>query len=319
MPKRKYKAPGKSSRKGIGVMELLEMFPDEEAATKWFENQRWPDGRHCPHCGSVRTTEAKHKMPYHCKDCRKYFSVRTGTVMRSSKTPLRKWVVAMYLMTTNLKGVSSMKLHRDLGIAQSTAWTLAQKIRQGWIRDDKLGGTVEVDETYLGGKYSNMHKSKKPRMVGAGTQDKTPVVAIKERKSKKIKAKVTRPVSSITLQRMVKESVEEGSTVYTDQNRGYIGLRKKNYRHESVNHSVGEHVREQAHTNGVESFWAALKRGYYGTYHRMSEKHLDRYVTEFSGRHNARELDTIDQMAFLAKGMVGKNLPYKELTKGIRL
>jgi transposase-like protein len=313
MPKRKYKAPGKSNRKGIGVMELLEMFPDEEAATKWFENQRWPDGRHCPHCGSTRITEAKHKMPYHCKDCRKYFSVRTGTVMRSSGTPLRKWVVAMYLMTTNLKGVSSMKLHRDLGIAQSTAWTLAQKIRQGWIRDEKLGGAVEVDESYFGGKYHNMHKSKKPCMVGAGAQDKTPVVAIKERESKKIKAKVTKPVSSITLQRMIQESVEEGSTVYTDQNRGYVGLKRQNYTHEAVNHGVGEYVREQAHTNGVESFWAALKRGYYGTYHSMSEKHLDRYVTEFSGRHNTREMDTIDQMAFLAKGMVGKNLPYKEL------
>lgn len=238
-------------------MELLEMFPDEESAREWFENLRWPDGeKHCPHCGSARTKTVPNEnpMPYHCVDCRKYFSVRTGTVMRSSKTPLRKWVVAMYLMTTNLKGVSSMKLHRDLGIAQSTAWTMAQKIRQGWIRDEKLDGTVEVDETYLGGKYHNMHTSKKPRMVGAGTQDKTHVVAIKERESKKIKAKVTKPVSNITLQRMVQETVKEGSTVYTDQNRGYVGLKRKNYTHEAVNHSVGEYVRNQAHTNGVESF-----------------------------------------------------------------
>ncbi len=151
---------------------------------------------------------------------------------------------------------------------------------------------MEVDETYMGGKYGNMHRSKKPRMMGAGTQDKIPVVAIKERGGSKIRAKVTRPVSSITLQRMVEEAVKEGSTVYTDQNRGYMGLGKKNYRHEAVNHSVGEYVREKAHVNGVESFWAALNRGYYGTYHHMSEKHLDRYVTEFAGRHNAREMDT---------------------------
>ena len=122
-------------------MKLLEIFPDEEVAGKWFEDLRWPNGeRHCPHCGSGRanTVPKENPMPYHCGDCRKYFSVRTGTVMRSSKTSLRKWVVAMYLMTTNLEGVSSMKLHRDLGIAQSTAWIMAQKIRQGWIRDEKL-------------------------------------------------------------------------------------------------------------------------------------------------------------------------------------
>ena len=150
MSKRKHKAFGKSDRKGIGVLELLDMFPDEESAKKWFENLRWPNGeRHCPRCGSIKTKTVPNEnpMPYHCGDCRKYFGVRIGTVMRSSSTPRHKWVVAMYLMTTNLKGVSSMKLHRDLGIAQSTAWTMAQKIRQGWIQDSKLGGTVEVERT----------------------------------------------------------------------------------------------------------------------------------------------------------------------------
>ena len=155
-----------------------------------------------------------------------------------------------------------MKLHRDLGVTQKTAWMMAQKIREAWTEGKGLlSGDVEMDETYIGGKYSNMHKSRKPRMSGAGPQDKTPVVAIKERESKKIKAKVTKPVSSITLQRMVQETVEEGSTVYTDQNRGYIGLKRKNYGHEAVNHSVGEYVREQAHTNGVESFCGGSQEG----------------------------------------------------------
>lgn len=317
MPKKTHKAPGKSTRRGIGIEKLFEMFPDEESAIKWFEAIRWPNGRHCPHCGSTDTKikPSGKPQPYRCSDCHKHFSCKVGTVMEGSNLPVRKWVIAIYLMSTNLKGVSSMKLHRDLGITQKTAWMMAQKVRQGWTEGKgMLSGIVEVDETYLGGKYHNMHKSKKPRMVGAGAQDKTPVVAIKERESKNIKARVTKPVSSITLQRMVQETVKEGSTVYTDQNRGYMGLKRKNYRHEAVSHSVGEYVRNQAHTNGVESFWAALKRGYYGTYHRMSPKHLERYVTEFTGRHNVREFDTIEQMAFLAKGMVGKHLPYKTLT-----
>ena len=315
MPKERYKAPGRSDRNGIDIVKLFDMFPDEESAVKWFESIRWSEGRHCPHCGSTDTKvkPSGKPQPYRCSDCHKHFSCKVGTVMEGSNLPVRKWVLAMYLMSTNLKGVSSMKLHRDLGVTQKTAWTMAQKIREGWQEGKGLlSGPVEVDEIYMGGKYANMHKSKKPRMSGAGPQDKTPVVAIKERGSKKIKAKVTKPVSSITLQRMVNENVEAGATVYTDQNRGYVGLRR-NYNHESVNHSVREYVRDQAHTNGVESFWAALKRGYYGTYHQMSEKHLDRYVKEFSGRHNVRDLDTIVQMAFLAKGLVGKRLPYKEL------
>lgn len=143
--------------------------------------------------------------------------------MEGSNLPVWKWVLAMYLMSTNLKDVSSIKLHRDLGVTQKTAWMMAQKIRQGWTEGKgMLSGTVEVDETYLGGKYHNMHKSKKPRMVGAGAQDKTPVLAIKGRENKKIRAKVTQLISSMTLQRMVQETVSEGSTVYTDQNRGYI-------------------------------------------------------------------------------------------------
>ena len=309
MSKRKYKAPGKSSRKGIGVMELLEMFPDEESAVKWFEDQRWPDGeRTCPHCGGIRTTEAKHKMPYHCKDCRKYFSVRTGTVMRSSKTSLRKWVVAMYLMTTNLKGVSSMKLHRDLGIAQSTAWALAQKIRQGWIRDEKLSGTVEVDETFIGGKEKNKHEDK--RSHTRGPSGKSVVVGMKNRETNKVIAKPVPDRTKEEIHGFIGEHASQEAKVYTDDHKSYLGLP---FEHESVNHSVGEYVREQAHTNGVESFWAMLKRGYHGTYHRMSPKHLERYVTEFAGRHNVREMDTIEQMAFLAKGMVGKKLPYKKL------
>ena len=310
----------KKKTEKISFYKFFKRFPDEEAAHRFFAERQWGKDekkRFCPHCGGVRTTRTDHRMPYHCKDCRKRFSVRTGTILAESNIPLHKWLMAMYLLNTNLKGVSSMKLARDLDITQKTAWFLAHRIRKAFEdqQEAKFVSSVEVDETYIGGKYSNMHFSKKPRMSGAGVQDKTPVVAIKERGTKKVKAKVTERVSSILLQRMVQETVEEGSEVYTDQNPGYRGLKKKNYKHESVNHSAGEYIRGKAHTNGVESFWSMLKRGHAGVYHKMSPKHLQRYIDEYVGRHNATPLDTVKQIEITFKGMNGKRLKYKELIK----
>ena len=257
----------------------------------------------------------KHKMPYRCKDCRKFFSVRTKSTLAESNISLHKWLMAMYLLNTNLKGVPSTKLANDLGITQKTAWFLAHRIRKAFEdqQEAKFVSDVEVDETYMGGKYSNMHKSRKPRMVGAGPQDKTPVVGIKERGSGKVKAKVTERASGVLLRGMVTETVKEGAVVYTDQNRSYEGLVKKNYKHESVNHGVGEYIRGKAHTNGVESFWSMLKRGHTGVYHKMSPKHLQRYIDEYVGRHNIRPLATIEQIEITFKGMNGKRLKYKEL------
>ena len=200
----------KKKTEKVSFYKFFEKFPDEQSARLYFEHERWgKTGRYCPHCGSVRTVEAKNEKPapYRCKDCRKHFSIRTKSVLAESNVPLNKWLLAIFLITTNLKGVSSCKLARDIDVTQKTAWFLAHRIRK--VYEDqveaKLDSPVEADETYMGGKYSNMHASKKPRMVGAGTQDKTPVVAIKSRKTKKIKAKVTKPVSSITLQRMVQD------------------------------------------------------------------------------------------------------------------
>ena len=225
--------------------------------------------------------------------------------------------MAMYLLNTNLKGVSSMKLARDLDVTQKTAWFLSHKIRKAFEdqQEAKFISLVEVDETYMGGKYHNMHKSKKPLMVGAGTQDKTPVVAIKERESGKIKAKVTEPVSRVMLRGRVMETVKEGAMVYTDQNRSYEALVKKKYVYEAVNHSVGEYIKGQAHTNGVESFWAMLKRGHAGVYHKMNKKHLQRYIDEYAGRHNIRPLATMEQIGVTFEGMNGKRLKYKELVQ----
>ena len=307
-----HQAPGKSDREGITLVELCDMFPTEESAREWFEARVWPDGRYCPQCGSTRTHEAGHNhMPYRCSDCRSYFSVKTGTAMHKSHIPLRKWVFAIYLHLTSLKGVSSMKLHRDIGVSQPCAWFMLQRIREAWGSGDleQFVGPVEVDETYLGGKEANKHASKKLR-AGRGTVGKTAIVGAKDRKTNKIKAAVVKATDAKTLQGFVVAAALAGATVYTDDAAAYKDMP---FDHASVRHSVGEYVDGMAHTNGIESFWSMLKRAHKGVYHKISPKHLQRYVNEFSGRHGVRDRDTVDQMAALASGMTGKRITYRDL------
>ena len=311
------KAPGKSHRKGMTLAELFRKFPDDATAERWFAEQRWPEGPHCPYCGSINVQSgAKHKtMPYRCreKECAKRFSVRTKTPMESSKLSFQVWAIALYQVTTNLKGVSSMKLHRDLGITQRSAWFLAHRLREAWKdHGAKVAGPGEVDETYIGGKRKNMSKAKRKDLAetGRGAVGKAVVVGARDRATNKVSAAMVRGTDMASLQGFIAARAAAGAKVYTDEHSGYAGMR---FDHEAVNHSAGEYARYQAHTNGIESFWSALKRAHKSTFHHFSVKHLDRYVTEFVGRHNARNEDTIDIMGKMAQDMEGKRLKYADL------
>ena len=311
------KAPGKAYRKGLTLLEVADMFCDEADAKAWIEEQRWPNGSECPYCGTTNVQSGiKHKtMMYRCRECpnKAMFSLKTGTVMEGSNLKYRAWAVAMYLFTTNIKGISSMKLHRELGIGQKAAWFMLHRLRKVFeAQASPFIGPVEVDETYIGGKEANKHASAKLH-AGRGGVGKEIVVGMKSRATRQVVASVIPTACAGTLRRFVKTHCDPQSHIYSDQNQSYAGLREHGYHVESVNHSVKEYVRNQAHTNGIESFWAMLKRGYHGTYHKMSPKHLQRYVNEFSGRHNIREQDTIQQMAMIAKKSVGKRLRYREL------
>ena len=304
--------PGKAHRKGITLMDVVKQFDTEAKAEAWFVEQRWPDGVTCPFCQSreVSPRPRRKPQPFRCRACRRDFSVKTGTVLHSSNIPLSKWAIGFYLFMTNLKGVSSMKLHRDLGVSQKSAWHMAHRIRETLdTTGGKFAGPVEVDETYIGGLEKNKHASKKLK-AGRGAVGKTPVAGVKDRGTNQVRTEVVESTNKVTLQGFVLRNTQDGATVYTDEAAAYRGLPRP---HEAVAHGAGEYVRGMAHTNGLESHWAMFKRGIDGVYHHISVKHLPRYSQEFEGRHNRRPMDTAEQMGRMARVADGKRLRYRDL------
>ena len=311
------KAPGKHEREAISLIQLMKMFPNNDKAEQWFIRKRWKNGIECPKCQSknIQTKPKKDgkKQVFRCRSCRKDFTVKTDTVMHNSPIGFQQWAFGFYLLSTGLKSVSSLKLHRDLGITQKSAWFMAHRIRETY-QDSLAGleifvGPVEADETYMGGKEKNKHNKDKIKK-GRGVVGKIAIIGVKDRETNNIKARVVIDTSKLTLQGFINENVAEEAEKYTDESRSYKGLAH----HSAVNHSADMFVEGMVHTNGIESFWSMLKRSHKGTFHKMSPKHLQRYVCEFTGRHNVRPLDTLEIMGGMVEGMDKRRLTYKQLT-----
>ena len=304
----------------ISVTQLFKMFPDEDACYRWLEDTRWNGQPVCPHCGGVDNigpAPSKSRTYWH-RDCRKHFTVTTKTCMHATKRPLQDWIYAIYSVMTARKGVSAMQLSKEMGCQYRTAWHMLHRIREACGRGEfVLRHVVEADETYIGGKRKHMSNAKRKALAGTGrgATGKIAVAGVRERGGR-VNARIVEATDTATLVGNIESVVELGATVYTDDASAYAPL-GHHYHHESVKHSIGEYVRGDAHTNGMESVWSVLKRSIHGTWHHVSPKHLGRYVDEATFRLNDGncEVDILDRMKSFASQIGDKRLSYKRLIK----
>lgn len=301
-------------REFSSLSELTAKIRNEQAAIDYFTKIRWRNGAFCPYCGSVKVYHFSDKRTHKCGDCRQRFSIKVGTVFEGSKIPLRRWLMAVWVLTSHKKGIASTQLAKDIGVTQKTAWFMAHRIRHAKTTKSynrPLEGEVEVDETFVGGKAKNRHKDKRGNSGVTGGAGKAIVVGAVERKGRVI-ARVVENVRADTLTDFVRGTVSpKVELVATDKWVGYKYLHKE-YPHIAVDHAAGQYVVGRAHTNTIEGFWSQLKRQIYGVHHWVSGKHLDRYVSEMSWRYNRREMGEGERLNALIAGADGR-LKYQGL------
>lgn len=296
------------------LQEAIKYFSDEMLCIDFVASMRWSDGiAVCPVCESTETSFLSTRKIWKCKKCKKQFSVKVGTIFEGSNVGLDKWICAVWLIVNAKNGVSSYEIHRAIGVTQKTAWFMLHRIRFALQNGtfEMIKGEIEVDETFIGGKAKNMHKAKREKMIqGRGAVGKVAVMGLLERKGN-VRAKVIEKTDRQTLHGEIKDNVEKGATIYSDEWRGYNGLESE-YVHEVINHSI-EYVRGNVHTNGIENFWSLLKRTIRGTYVSVEPYHLPKYLDEQIFRFDERKDNDRGRFLKAMSGIGGKRLKYNQL------
>ena len=297
------------------LLQLTQYFSDEKNCLEHLKQMRWKDGIYCPHCGYEKIYSFSDGKRYKCAGCRKQFTAKVGSIFEDTKISLQKWFIAIYLLSSHKKGISSIQLSKDLGVTQKTAWFMLHRLRHASKTkafNAPLSNTVEADETYIGGKEKNKHANKRTENTqGRSLATKSAVLAIVERKGF-VKAVKSDAVDSKAIGKFITNNVVLGSKLMTDEYRIYRSVQWL-YDHNFVKHGSGEYVNNGCQTNTLEGFFSLLKRGIVGIYHFVSPKHLESYLNEFTFRYNSKNLTEENRFNMLLNSCDNKRLMYNNL------